>query len=186
MMIASTIRVNFRRTRAGAGYSMAHAFGRYFGTPMGSPKRPIEISIKGSKTNSIFRKGTIMEKTIVETKKAGSNPINWQATKKNNIIFTSQKATINPESGKMVGIGNIRVQTNRVIQNILAIVEAGGATRKDIMKINIYIKDSKVVPELNEVYKSYFPDELPARCLIHTHFANDDILVEMDAIAIAG
>ncbi len=127
-----------------------------------------------------------MGKTMVETKRAGSNPINSQATKKNNIIFTSQKAAIDPESGKMVGIGDIRVQTNRVIQNILAIVEAGGATRKDIMKINVYIKDSMVISELNEVYKSYFPDELPARSLIHTHFANDDILVEMDAIAIAG
>jgi 2-iminobutanoate/2-iminopropanoate deaminase len=127
-----------------------------------------------------------MGKTIIETKKVGSNPINSQATKKNNILFTSQKAAIDGATGKMVGLGDIRAQTEQVVKNIIWIVEEGGGTRKDIMKINVYIKDSKDIQGLNEVYKKYFPDELPARSLIHTHFATDDIMVEMDAIAIVG
>lgn len=125
-----------------------------------------------------------MDKIIIETKKANSNPMNSQATKKNNILFTSQKAAIDPVDGEIVGIDDIKTQTDRVIRNILAIVEAGGGTRKDIVKITVYLKDKKHVQGLNEVYTQYFPDELPARSLILTNFAKEELLVEMDAIAI--
>jgi 2-iminobutanoate/2-iminopropanoate deaminase len=127
-----------------------------------------------------------MDKDIIQTSKVGSTSINSQATKKGNIVFTSQKAAIDGATGQMVGIGDIRAQTEQVIRNIMAIIDAAGGTRKDIMKINVYIRDSKDVQRLNEVYKRYFPDELPARSLIHTHFASDEVLVEMDAIAIVG
>jgi len=125
-----------------------------------------------------------VDKIIIETKKANSNPMNSQATKKNNILFTSQKAAIDPVDGEIVGIDDIKTQTDRVIRNILAIVEAGGGTRKDIVKITVYLKDKKHVQGLNEVYTQYFPDELPARSLILTNFAKEELLVEMDAIAI--
>jgi 2-iminobutanoate/2-iminopropanoate deaminase len=125
-----------------------------------------------------------MEKIIIETDKANKNPINSQGVKKSGMIFTSQKAAIDPKNGKMVGIGDIRAQTERVIQNILAIVEAGGGARKDIVKMVVYLKDKNDLEGLNEVYKKYFPDELPARSLILSRFASDDILLEMDAVAI--
>jgi reactive intermediate/imine deaminase len=125
-----------------------------------------------------------VDKTIIETEKANSNPMNSQATRKNNILFTSQKAAIDPVDGKVVGIDDIKAQTDRVIRNILAIVEAGGGTRKDIVKITVYLRDKNDIQGLNEVYKQYFPDALPARSLILTNFAKEELLVEMDAIAI--
>ena len=128
-----------------------------------------------------------MDKTILFTKKAGVNPNNSQGTIKNNILFTSMKAAIDPETGKLVGVGDIRAQTEKTIQTILAIVEAGGGTRKDIVKINVFLKDIKDFQAMNEVYRKYFPDELPARSLIlPARLFTEDILIEMDAVAILG
>ena len=132
------------------------------------------------------KKGITMSKMIVETGQANKNPINSQGVKKNNVLFTSQKAAIDPAENRLVGIGDIKTQTKRVISNILAIVEAGGGTKADIVKINVYLKNKEDLQDMNEVYRQFFPDELPARSLILSTFVDDRMLLEMDAVAIVG
>ena len=127
-----------------------------------------------------------MSKMIIETGQANKNPINSQGVKKNNVLFTSQKAAIDPKENQLVGIGDIKTQTGRVIRNILAIVEAGGGTKADIVKINVYLKNKNDLQDMNEVYRQFFPGELPARSLILSTFVDDRMLLEMDAIAIVG
>ena len=132
------------------------------------------------------KKGGTMSKMIIETGQANKNPINSQGVKKNNVLFTSQKAAIDPKENQLVGIGDIKTQTGRVIRNILAIVEAGGGTKADIVKINVYLKNKNALQDMNEVYRQFFPGELPARSLILSTFVDDRMLLEMDAIAIVG
>jgi reactive intermediate/imine deaminase len=132
------------------------------------------------------KKGITMSKMIIETDQANKNPINSQGVKKNNVLFTSQKAAIDPAENRLIGIGDIKAQTERVIRNILAIVEAGGGAKADLVKINVYLKNKEELQDMNEVYRQFFPDELPARSLILSTFVDDRMLLEMDAVAIVG
>ena len=129
-----------------------------------------------------------MDRIIIETKKTNLNPNNSQGIKKNNMIFTSQKAAIDPVEGNVMAPWDIKAQTEHVIKNIVAIVEAGGGTRKDIVQINVYLQHVSYAQEMNEVYrKSFPPDELPARSVTIMDFTGDGgILVEMSAIASVG
>ena len=106
-------------------------------------------------------------------------------TKVGNLLFTAGMVSLN-EKGEIVGRGDIRAQTRQVLDNVKAIVEAGGGKMTDIAKTTVYITDLANFAAMNEVYKTYFPSDPPARATVKADLVNKDFLVEIDAFAVVG
>lgn len=102
--------------------------------------------------------------------------------KMGNIIFTTQIGT--DVTGEMIA-GGMKEQTKATMENAKAVLEAAGASMDDIGKVTIYIKDISLIPEMNEVYKTYFPEgNFPARCCTQCVDMVDGCLVEMEFVAV--
>ncbi len=102
------------------------------------------------------------------------------------LIFCSGQIPLDPASGEMVGAGDVRVQTERVLQNLDAVLRAGGASLAAVVKTTIYLADLQDFGAVNEVYARYFPDRPPARATVQVAGLPRGSMVEIDAIAIAG
>ena len=101
------------------------------------------------------------------------------------LIFCSGQIPLDPVSGEMVGAGDVRVQTERVLQNLDAVLRAGGASLAAVVKTTIYLADLQDFGAVNEVYARYFPDRPPARATVQVAGLPRGSMVEIDAIAIA-
>jgi aminoacrylate peracid reductase len=86
-------------------------------------------------------------------------------------------------NGKSVGIGDVRAQTKCVLDAIKSIVEAGGGTLSDVTFNTIFLKDLADYQAMNEVYKTYFPTDPPARYCIRVDLVRPEWLVEISSIA---
>lgn len=98
-------------------------------------------------------------------------------------IFVSGQIPRDPATGQIVG-ESIEEQTARVIENIKAILEAGGATLADVVKVNAHLSDLSLFERYNKVYATYFPDPKPTRTTVGSQLPG--ILLEIDAIAYVG
>ena len=88
-----------------------------------------------------------------------------------------------PASGQIVGT-TVEEQTARVLENIKAILAAGGATMADVVKVSAHLSELSLFERYNKVYATYFPDPKPARTTVGSQLLG--ILVEIDAIAYVG
>ena len=91
---------------------------------------------------------------------------------------------MNPETGALAGSG-IQEQTKQVMENIKLLLEAAGSSMEKIIKCLVFITDMKDFQAMNDVYKSYFEKDPPARsCVEVAALANPELIVEIEAIAI--
>jgi len=121
------------------------------------------------------------------TTKSGAAPVGpySQGLRVGDFIFVSGQGPLDPETGQIVG-DNIEEQTARVLENIRAMLEAGGATMADVVKANAYLNDMTLFDRYNKVYVTYFPDPKPARTTVGTQLPLKGILVEIEVIAYVG
>jgi 2-iminobutanoate/2-iminopropanoate deaminase len=105
-----------------------------------------------------------------------------QAVKANGFIFTAGQIALDPASGQLVS-GDIALQTARVLDNLKAIVEAGGSSLDQTFKATVYLKDMNDFVAMNEVYARYFPQNPPVRSTVEAARLPRDVLVEIDVIA---
>jgi 2-iminobutanoate/2-iminopropanoate deaminase len=105
-----------------------------------------------------------------------------QAVKANGFIFTAGQIALDPASGQLVS-GDIALQTARVLDNLKAIVEAGGSSLDQTVKATVYLKDMNDFAAMNEVYARYFPQNPPVRSTVEAARLPRDVLVEIDVIA---
>ncbi|HJQ14877.1 MAG TPA: RidA family protein [Anaerolineales bacterium] len=98
-------------------------------------------------------------------------------------IFVSGQVPRDPATGQMVG-ETIEEQTAQVLENVKAILEAGGATLADVVKVSAHLADLSLFDRYNEVYVTYFPDPKPTRTTVGSRLLG--FLVEIDAIAYVG
>lgn len=102
--------------------------------------------------------------------------------KMGNMIFTTQIGT--DENGEVVS-GGIKAQTKATLENAKSVLAAVGASFDDIAKITIYVTDMALVPEMNEVYSTYFKTgDFPARCCTQCAGMADGAVIEMEFTAI--
>jgi 2-iminobutanoate/2-iminopropanoate deaminase len=122
-----------------------------------------------------------MAKRKIETK-AGAQPIGAysQAMRAGDFIFVSGQGPFDQHSGEICG-GNIEEQTARTLGNIKDILEAGGASMADVVKVTAHLSDMSLFERYNRAYSSYFPDPKPARTTVGGQLLGN--LVEIDAIA---
>jgi 2-iminobutanoate/2-iminopropanoate deaminase len=125
-----------------------------------------------------------MSKQQIATR-TGASPIGAysQGIRAGEFIFVSGQGPLNPETGEIVG-KTIEEQTARVLENIKAILAAGGATMADVVKVSAHLSDLSLFERYNKVYATYFPDPKPARTTVGSELLG--ILVEIDAIAYVG
>jgi 2-iminobutanoate/2-iminopropanoate deaminase len=116
---------------------------------------------------------------------SGASPIGAysQGLRVGDFLFVSGQGPLDPATGKIVG-ETIEEQTARVLENIKAILEAGGATMADVVKVSAHLSDLALFDQYNKVYSTYFPDPKPTRTTVGSQLLG--ILVEIDAIAYVG
>ena len=105
-----------------------------------------------------------------------------QAIKANGFVFVSGQIALDPATGALVG-GDAAAQTERVILNLQAIVEAVGSDLERVVKTTVYLRSMADFAAMNEVYARYFKAEPPARATVAVAGLPKDALVEIDAIA---
>lgn len=106
-----------------------------------------------------------------------------QGVKAGNMIFVSGQLPINPETGELLK-GDIKEQAKRSLENVKAILAAGGATLEDVVKVNVSVVDIKQFGLINEVYAEYFSNHKPARALVEVSNLPLGGEIEIEAIAI--
>jgi 2-iminobutanoate/2-iminopropanoate deaminase len=105
-----------------------------------------------------------------------------QGIKAGNMLFIAGQGSIDPKTGKMLG-EDIETQTRQTMQNIKAIVEASGFSLNDVVKVSIYLKKASDFQRMNEIYNTFFSQNLPTRTTVQTGLVNSNMLIEIDAIA---
>ena len=100
------------------------------------------------------------------------------------MVFCSGQIPLDPTSGEMVGAGDVRVQADRVLQNLRAVLVAAGASLEAVVKTTIYLADLQDFGAVNEVYGRFFSARPPARATVQAAGLPRGALVEIDAIAV--
>ena len=106
-------------------------------------------------------------------------------TRAGNLVFVSGMVALDG-NGQLVGRGDAGAQTRQVLEHVKAVVEAAGGRMSDVTKTTVYITDMTNYAAMNEVYKTYFPSEPPARATVRADLVNNDFLVEIEAFAVIG
>jgi 2-iminobutanoate/2-iminopropanoate deaminase len=122
-------------------------------------------------------------KDIVLTDR-GPKPIGpySQAVKSNGFVFVSGQVALDPKTNEFVG-SEVRQQTERVLENLKAILEASGVSLNHVVKTTVFLKDMNDFTAMNEVYARYFVAAPPARSTVQAARLPKDALVEIDLIA---
>jgi 2-iminobutanoate/2-iminopropanoate deaminase len=92
---------------------------------------------------------------------------------------------LDPVTNQLVE-GDIAVQTERVLENLKAVLEACGSSMDKVLKTTVFLKDMGEFPKMNEVYGRYFPKDPPARATVEAARLPRDVRVEIECIAAVG
>jgi len=127
-----------------------------------------------------------MSKQVIATDKAPAaiGPYS-QAVRVGNLLFTAGQIPLDPATGLVVA-GDIKAQTARVLENLKAIVEAGGSSLDKVVKTTVFLKDFNDFAAMNAIYESYLGGEgvpPPARSTVEVARLPKDVLVEIELIA---
>lgn len=107
-----------------------------------------------------------------------------QALKANGFVFVSGQVAFDPATGQLIE-GDISRQTERVLENLKAILEAAGSSLGQAVKTTVFLKDMGDFVAMNEVYGRYFSADPPARSTVEVARLPRDVRVEIDVIALA-
>lgn len=125
-------------------------------------------------------------KEIISTEKAPKaiGPYS-QAVRKGGFVFFSGQIPTDPSTGELVE-GSIQHKTERVLENLKAVLEAAGLSLTNVVKTTVFLKNLGDFPQMNETYAKYFGTNPPARSTVEVSRLPRDVDVEIDAIACAG
>ena len=126
-----------------------------------------------------------MKKIISTNEAPGAIGPYSQAVRSGNFLFCSGQIPLDPKSGQIVS-GDIAAQTRRVLDNIAAVLRAGGLTFDNVVKTTIFLTDLGDFQTVNEVYGSYFKQDPPARSTVQVSALPKGAKIEIDAIANTG
>lgn len=107
-----------------------------------------------------------------------------QAIRAQGLIFTSGQIAIDPATQQVIA-GDISAQTDRVLQNLAAILQASDSTLEKVLRCTVFLKNMGDFNAMNEVYGRYFKLSPPARSTVEVARLPKDVLVEIDVIALA-
>jgi 2-iminobutanoate/2-iminopropanoate deaminase len=105
-----------------------------------------------------------------------------QAVVHGGIAYLSGQIPLDPSTNQLLE-GDIAAQTQRVLENLKAVLEACGASLDSVLKTTVFLKDMADFPKMNEVYGRYFSQHPPARSTVQAARLPRDVSIEIDAIA---
>ncbi len=106
-----------------------------------------------------------------------------QAIRAGDLLFVSGQIPLDPATGQIVS-GEVAAQTERVILNLRAILEAAGSSFADVVKTTVYLTDLAQFADVNEVYARFFEPPFPARATVQVAALPRGAQVEIDVIAL--
>jgi 2-iminobutanoate/2-iminopropanoate deaminase len=98
------------------------------------------------------------------------------------LLFLSGQTPIDPATGQLV-VGDIQVQTDQVLKNLVAVLKEAKMGAENVVKANVYLTNFADFPKMNEVYARYFPKDPPARTTIQAAALPMNAQIEIDVIA---
>jgi 2-iminobutanoate/2-iminopropanoate deaminase len=112
-----------------------------------------------------------------------------QGVRKGPLLQVAGQGPMDPELGRYIGVGDVRAQTRRTLENIRAILEAGGASVEDVIMFRVYLTSRDDFGAMNEAYGEFVGEHvpggvLPARTTVFTGLPHEEMLVEIDALAV--
>ena len=122
----------------------------------------------------------------IVTSDRGPKPIGpySQAVKINGLLYLSGQIPLDPKTNEMI-TGDIKAQTERVLENIKGILESAGSNLHHVVKTTVFLKDMNEFPAMNEVYAKYFTSAHPARSTVQVARLPKDASVEIEVVASA-
>jgi 2-iminobutanoate/2-iminopropanoate deaminase len=108
-----------------------------------------------------------------------------QAIRANRFVFASGQIPLDPATMQIVE-GGIREQTERVMNNLSAVLQAAGSSMDRVVKTTVFLTDLSDFVDMNEVYGRFFGDAPPARSTVQVSRLPRDVRVEIDVVALAG
>ena len=126
------------------------------------------------------------QKTVIKPAKAAPaiGPYN-HAVRASDLLFCAGQIPLDPATGTMVQ-GSVSEQTERVLRNVAAILEAAGASMAQVVKTTVYLSNLDDFEEMNRVYARHFPaDDPPARAMVWVSRLPKGASLEIDAIALS-
>lgn len=126
-----------------------------------------------------------MERKVIKTSNAPDVilPLS-QAIKVDNLIFTSGMTARDPKTRQFIE-GAIEKQTERIILNLKAILEAAGSSLDRVVKVTVFLTDIRDFEGMNKAYRKFFPKDPPARSTVEVSKLAIPALVEIEMIAAA-
>jgi 2-iminobutanoate/2-iminopropanoate deaminase len=125
-----------------------------------------------------------MKKIIATTEAPAAVGPYSQAVRIGNFVFCSGQIPLDPKTAQIVQ-GDIKTQTQRVMENISAVLRAEGLTFENIVKTTIFLTNLGDFQTVNELYGSYFKSDPPARSTVQVSALPKEANVEIEVIAVA-
>ena len=124
----------------------------------------------------------IMKREVIRPAGMAPNAILSPGIRVGDFVWTSGHVGRNPETGESPS--DIKGQTRQTLQNLQRVLEAGGSSLENVLKVNIYLADIKDRPAVNEVYQEFFPKDQPGRTCIGNAGFDGNTLIEIECVAV--
>ncbi len=100
-------------------------------------------------------------------------------------LYLSGQIPLDPATGDIVGVDDVRAQTERVLDNLSAVLRAAGMTFDNLVKVGIFLSDLADFATVNELYARRFGASPPARATVQVAGLPKGVRIEIDGIAVA-
>lgn len=125
-----------------------------------------------------------MTKKVISTDKAPKAIGPYSAgIQVNGFVYTSGQLGLDPQSGVLVD-GGVESETKRALENLSAVLEAGGSDLDHVIKTTVFLRDMNDFAKMNGVYEAFFGNQPPARSAVQVAALPKGAAVEIEAVAI--
>jgi 2-iminobutanoate/2-iminopropanoate deaminase len=104
-----------------------------------------------------------------------------QGIKSGNLVFTSGQIPLNPETGELIN-GDFKSEISQVLTNLNAVLKSGGSSLKKAVKLTVFLTDLSYFPQVNEVFKEFFPENPPARSAVQVSALPMNAKIAIEAV----
>jgi 2-iminobutanoate/2-iminopropanoate deaminase len=139
----------------------------------------VRLSMKGKRVKEIIRVEPLA--SLLENYKAPTSTV----VKHGDTLYVTGAPPYDKNGEIIKGPGTIKQQTEAVLEQMKSCLEGAGSSMENVLKANIYCTSVDMFPEVNEVYRRYFPKDYPARIFINVPAWNGGFDIEIDCIAAA-
>ena len=104
-----------------------------------------------------------------------------QGIKSGNLVFTSGQIPLNPKTGELIN-ADFKSEISQVLTNLNAVLKSGGSSLKKAVKLSVFLTDLSYFPQVNEVFKEFFPENPPARSAVQVSALPMNAKIEIEAV----